>query len=245
MLNCYVIDDEEHASKIIASYIEMTEGLQLMGTETNPLNALKKITGGLLAPDITFLDVDMPKVSGIELAGMIGNRTKVIFTTAFPEYAVNAFEHDAVDYITKPVSYIRFLKAVNKVWTTQAQLEPSKEEPEDTYFFVKTSPNGKLVKIHVNEIIYAEAKHNYVELVFKDKAYLAYLMLIEIEEQLPPDRFIRVQRSFIVNIELVKSIEGNFVTMVNGQDITIGASYRKMFQELVSAKSLKTKRRLP
>lgn len=242
-LKCYVVDDEEHASHTIATYIEMTEGLELIGTEGEPLSALKKISEEQLKPDITFLDIDMPRISGIDLAGLIGSYTEIIFITAFPDYAVNAFEQAAIDYVLKPVSYVRFLKAIGRVREKRAlSIGGSKEEQSGGYFFIKTNPNGILVKIVIEEIIYAEAKHNYVAIFLKDRSYLAYLMLSEIEEKLPLDKFVRLQKSYIVNIEMVNSIEGNSVTMVTGTAITVGPLYRKMFQALIMEKSLRTKR---
>src|SRR6476620_4809192 len=114
MVTCYIVDDESHAVETLSAYIERVPGLSLIGSATNPLIALEEISG-TVHPDITFLDVDMPQLSGIELAGLINDRTKVIFTTAFSDYAVAAFEKNASDYMLKPISFERFLTSVKKV----------------------------------------------------------------------------------------------------------------------------------
>lgn len=245
MIHCYVVDDEEHALQTIANYIEETDGLKLIGTEMNPVNALNQIADGRIRPDITFLDVDMPKISGIDLAGMINHKTAIIFTTAFPTYAVKAFEYAAVDYLVKPIAYPRFLKAVNRVRTSRAMVkekEAVKEDGAEKYFFIKTNANGALTKILVDDIILVEAKHNYVELLTRTISYLTYLTISETEAELTKNKFVRVQKSYLVNLDMVISIEGNLIRMVNGREIVVGASYRKQFQELISRKALLTKR---
>lgn len=243
MICCYVVDDEEHALQTIANYISETDDLTLIGTELNPINALNQILDGRIKPDITFLDVDMPKISGIDLAGMIASKTAIIFTTAFPTYAVKAFEHAAIDYLVKPIAYPRFLKAVNRVRTNRAKaLENNKGDDLGKYFFIKTNPNGALTKILVNDIIMVEARHNYIELITRSLSYLTYLTISETEAELPQSKFVRVQKSFLVNLDMISSVEGNSIRMINGREIIVGTSYRKHFQELISQKSLLTKR---
>lgn len=250
ILKCYVVDDEKHASDVIATYIEMTEGLELIGTEQNPLIALKRISEHEIHPDITFLDIDMPAISGIELATLIERETFIIFTTAYSDYAVTAYEGNAIDYMVKPVSYVRFLKSVGKVRKLITQGPASKseevtgiqvnqpEEPPENYFFIKGDSKGKLIKLAVAEIIYAEAKHNFVELITKARSYIAYLSLSELEKTLPADRFTRIHKSCIINLEMIKSIYGNTVIMVNEQQFTVGRTYRQVFQAAIAGKYL-------
>jgi DNA-binding LytR/AlgR family response regulator len=242
-LRAYIVDDEEHASKIITSYIEMTEGLELAGSELDPLIALNKLVTREIQADITFLDIDMPKISGIELAGMIEKQTEVIFTTAFEEYAASAFEGNALDYLVKPISYIRFLKAINKV-RSKLSLEKNavRLDKDERNFFIKTYPNNRLINIAFDDIIYVESKHNYIEFFLNEVSYLAYLTLLEVNGKLPVDKFIRIHKSYIINLEMMSLIEGNTVKMTSGKEIMIGPNYRKSFQEIISEKLLKTKR---
>ena len=141
-LTCYIVDDESHSIEILKSFIEKTPGLELAGSSTDPLFALNEV---MVAgpPDITFLDVDMPELSGLELAGLINEYTKVVFTTSFPEYAIDAFEIDAEDYLLKPIAYERFLKSIKKVKKNMLEKSPGNDQPDD-FFLIKSEIKGKM-----------------------------------------------------------------------------------------------------
>lgn len=243
MLKCYVIDDEPHAIEVISRHIANTPGLELIGTELNPLNAVRKIGDGELSPDITFADIDMPQITGIDLAELISNRTLVIFTTAFPNYAVTAFEKNALDYIVKPITYERFLKAVNKAREkiSDKKVRPAPEE-KSNYFFINIEVRGKLVKVVEDEIVYIEAKSNYIRIFLENDHHLAYISLNEMQDKLPADKFVRSHKSFIAGLQKVKIVEGELITFIDGRQIPLGPMYKAKFMESIGQKMLKSRR---
>src|SRR6185437_11434262 len=159
-LTCYIVDDETHSIEILKSFIEKTPGLTLTGSATDPLFALNEVMVDD-PPDVTFLDVDMPELSGMEFAELVNAHTRIIFTTSFCEYAVEAFEKNAEDYLLKPIGYERFLKAIKKVKTNILNKE-RKNNRVDEFFLIKSDVKGKMIKIIKNDIILVEAMQNYV-----------------------------------------------------------------------------------
>jgi two-component system LytT family response regulator len=182
MTSCYIIDDELHAIQVLAGYVNKTPGLELAGSTENPLEGLNEFREKGYA-DITFVDIDMAQLSGIEVATLIGNKTSVVFTTAFPKYAVEAFEKDASDYILKPITYERFLKCINKI---TARIGSKKE---NDFFYIQCESKGKIIKLNYDDIIFVEALKNYVSIHTADNKHLTYLTLKEMEGSLPPNRF--------------------------------------------------------
>ncbi|WP_299991786.1 LytTR family DNA-binding domain-containing protein [uncultured Pontibacter sp.] len=243
MITCYVVDDERHALEVLSRYIQNTPGLQLIGAEENPLQALDAIASGQLTADITFLDVDMPQLSGVDLAGLINSRTTVVFTTAYPDYAYQAFEKNAVDFLLKPISYERFLKGVTKV---KESLQPKQAIPaaelSDSYFFIKTDVKGKFVRVNFEEISYVEAMQNYVRIQTATEKLTTYLSMKEVEEHLPTTDFARVHKSFIVHLPKIKTVEGNQIVLSTGSVVPMGSSYRAALLDMINAKLLKSKR---
>lgn len=245
MIKCFVVDDEAHAIEVLQRYIERTPGLELIGTEENPLLALDDIAGGRLVPEIVFVDVDMPQLSGVELAALINRYTGVVFTTAHPNYALQAFEKDAVDYMLKPITYERFLKSVNKI---RKYLRAKSRFPlrhEDKYYiFIKSEMKGKMIKVNLQEITYIEAMQNYIKIHVGSSTHITYLTMKEIEEHLPRTSFKRVHKSFIVNLDKVKAVEGNQLLLQDEAVVSIGIRYREAVMQLVQARLVKS-RRLP
>jgi len=223
-LNCYIVDDEYHSIEILKAYIAKTPWLELKGASTDPVAALDQVASPD-PPQITFLDVDMPELSGMEFAGMVSLYTKVIFTTSYPEYAIEAFEKEAVDYLLKPVSYERFLKSVNKV-KKPALEQLGRTARELPYFYIKTDLKGKVARITTADILYIEASQNYVCIHCTSGKHLAYLTLGEIAERLPGARFYRVHRSFIINVEKIKTLEHGQVTMEDHSVLALGREYK-------------------
>lgn len=246
ILKCYVIDDEQHAIEVISRHIRNTPGLDLVGAELNPLNAIRTIGDGELSPDITFVDIDMPQMTGIDFAELVGNRTLVIFTTAFPNYAVSAFDKNALDYMLKPITYERFLKAVDKARQKISEKKArSVSDEKSNYFFIKIDVKGKLVKISEDDIVYIEAKQNYIQINLENNHYLTYLSLAEIEEKLPQDKFVRCHKSFIASLQKVKVVEGGVITFIDGRQILLGSTYKVKLMESIAQKLFKSKRNQP
>lgn len=242
-MKCFIVDDEAHALEVLARYVEKTPGLELAGTEENPLVALNIITEAKEVLDITFVDVDMPQLSGVELAELINTHTTVVFTTAYPDYAFQAFEKNAVDYLLKPISYERFLKAIHKVKERFA----GKNIADDTkdgrdHFFVKSEIKGKIVRVDLAAIDYIEALQNYVRIHSGSDTLTTYLTMKEVEENLPENKFSRVHKSFIVNSAKVRALEGNQIILSNKSVIPLGANYRTTFMETIMPKLIKSKR---
>jgi DNA-binding LytR/AlgR family response regulator len=205
-INCLIIDDEPLARKGLKEYVEDVDFLQLAGEFDNPLKATALI--GKLERPLLFLDIQMPKITGLEFFKSLQSPPPVIFTTAYPEYALEGFEVNALDYLVKPVSFDRFIKAVFKAKEHYEMREKNSAEATGfDYFFIKT--DNKLVKIFFDEVLLVEALQNYVTVHTREKKYITYLTFKSVEEYLPADKFIRVHKSYIVAASKIDSIEGN------------------------------------
>jgi DNA-binding LytR/AlgR family response regulator len=208
MLNCIIIDDEPLARKGLKEYILDVDFLHLSGEFSNPLKAMTVLEQEKI--DLVFLDIQMPKLTGLEFIKTLKAQPLVIFTTAYPQYAVEGFDLDALDYLVKPFSFDRFLKAAIKARThVETAKQAIYEKPDPTYFFIKS--DNKLVKVLYDDLLFVEALQNYVAVHSKDKKLITYLTFKSVEEHLPPDRFLKIHKSYIVSIAKIDSIEGNEV----------------------------------
>jgi len=222
-INCMIVDDEPLARQIIQTYIARVPGWKLVKSCMNAVEAYEGLHQ--YAVDILLLDIQMPVVSGIEFLRSLKQAPQVIFTTAYAEHAVAAFELNAVDYLVKPVTYERFLQAVEKsrerlsTRTSQTALL----SPPD-YCFIKQ--DARLVRVNYRDILYMEARRDFTMLHCKDKKLLASMHLKALENMLLPAYIQRVHRSYIVNIDSIKAIEGNTIE-IGGASIPIGANYKK------------------
>lgn len=236
-LKCIIIDDEPVARKIVQEFTEEIDYLELAGQAENPVKALPLLQHNDI--DIIFLDINMPKINGIDFLKNAKQNAVVIITTAYAQYAVDAFGLDVLDYLVKPIAFDRFLKACNKAKETIAlkrspALQPSKTED---HFFIKC--NNQIEKVYYSDLIYAEAMLNYVMLYTPSKKMMVYVTIKSLEEQLPAHTFIKVHKSFIVNINKIKSIEGNMLNIENAQ-ITISQNLReKVITEVVKDRMIK------
>lgn len=234
-INCFAIDDEQHALDVLGKHILKTPGLTLAGMDTNPLEALDKITSGTVKADITFLDIDMPQLSGMDLAGLLPVNTNIIFTTAFKDYAVSAFEKDAVDYILKPIAYERFLLSIKKVRERLIN-----NEKDASHIFIQFE--GKLQRIDLEEVVYVESAQNYIRIHLDNDIKLVYLTLKEIQERLPSTQFVQVHRSYLINLHKVIGVEGGMIHLSEGNTVQIGASFKKSFQRKITPHLIRSKR---
>jgi len=239
-LTCYIIDDEFDALELLKDYAMETPGLELVGYSQKPIEALDFITGPN-APDITFLDVDMRQLTGLEFAGMINLYTAVIFTTAYPQYALQAFEKEAYDYLMKPISYARFIDSVTRYEKHLHHHRRFKNMEE--FFNVKSEHKGRMVRIKTQEVMYIESKQNYIQIYTTGGEHTTYLTMNEIEKELPV-YFFRVHRSFIINGNYARFVERNRVILDGGISIALGESYKQHFLEAMEAGLIKTKRAL-
>ena len=211
MINCIIVDDEQHAIDILVHYVNQTPFLNLTGTTTNPMEALDMM--GKQKVDLVFLDIQMPELSGIDFIKAINGKAKIILTTAYSEFALESYELDVVDYLLKPIRLPRFLSAVQKAVKEldDPQEKASASAAEDDYIFVKTESKGKLLKINLDEIDFIEGMKNYVAIHCAGKKTLVYTSMKELEEKLSDKQFIRVHKSFIIPIAKITGIEGNLL----------------------------------
>ena len=238
MISCLIVDDEYDAIDVMEHYIKQTPILQLVGATTNPLEALQILATQNI--DLVFLDIQMPQLSGMDVVKAIGGKTKVILTTAYSEFAVEAYNLEVVDYLLKPIPFPRFLTAVQRaakqINETDASTLP---EGEEDYIFVKTESKGKLLKIELGDIDYIEAANNYIAVHQGGKKTLVYTTMKEMEERLPRKSFIRVHKSFIVPVAKITGIEGNLLRLKGvTAEIMIGENYKSDLMEIIRNKMI-------
>lgn len=209
-LNCLIVDDEPIARQLLEEYIDDINFLNLVGAAENPLKANNQLL--TTSVDLLFLDINMPKMSGIDFLRSNPHLPMTIVTTAYPEYALDGFELEVIDYLVKPISSDRFLRACLKAKEFyELKKNRSNHTPgQQLYFYVRH--NGKFEKIHFDELLYVEALQNYVVLhTSDDRKLVVYLTMKAVHEQLPGEVFIKVHKSTIVNSSKIKSIEGNTI----------------------------------
>lgn len=240
MITCVIVDDEQHAIDVLMHYISRIPTLDVIATFMDPIEAL-----GFLhtrAVDLLFLDIQMPELSGIDLVKAIRGQSKVILTTAYSEFVSEGYELEVTDYLLKPVSFPRFLKAIQRLQPVQGIAGDGDGEggsgPQedaglaDDYFFVKTELKGKILKINTRDIDYIESMNNYVAIHHDGTKTIAYLNMKDLEERLPSRHFMRIHRSYIIAFEKIVAIEGNTVHLRRiKEDIPLGETYKAGFLE--------------
>ncbi len=235
-ISCIVIDDEPLARKGIMEYINDVDFLEFRSAFEDPLKAMHELETGMV--QLIFLDIQMPKISGVEFFKSLKNAPPVIFTTAYPQYALEGFELNALDYLVKPISFERFLKAALKAKEYyELRQENSNKNGEEDFFFIKA--DNKLLKLRFDEILYVEALQNYVAIHTSTKKFITYLTFKSIEEYLPPGQFMKTHKSFIIAASKIDSIEGNEIT-VSGHKIPISRGSRdEVMEKLLRGRFLK------
>ena len=234
-INCIVIDDEPLARKGIKEYIEELDFLHLVGEVDSPIKANTLLSASDV--QLIFLDIQMPKINGLDFFKTLKYPPPVIFTTAYPQYALEGFDLNALDYLVKPISFDRFLKAANKAkeyyeLRLKNQKLSGKERSSDRVFM---KVDGRLIKIYFNDILFIEALQNYIAVHTKDKKYISYLTLQSLIEFLPASDFVKTHKSFIVSVNKVDSIEGNNL-QVGQHHIPISRSLKEEVMEKLLGK---------
>ena len=237
-INCLIIDDEPLARKGLKEYIADSGFLNLLGEFDNPLKATELLGTGEV--QLIFLDIQMPKITGLDFFKTLQNPPPVIFTTAYPQYALDGFEVNALDYLVKPISFDRFLKAslrAKEFYEVREKNLPGTSGPAADYFFIKA--DNKLVKLMYDDILFAEALQNYVVIHTKDKKYMTYLTFKSVEDYLPSDKFIKTHKSYIVSAAKIESIEGNMIR-IGPHHIPISRNLKEeVMDKLLKGKFLK------
>ena len=242
-LSCAIVDDEPLALDLLETYVNKTPFLQLQGKYSSAVVAMKGLQENPV--DLLFLDIQMPELNGLEFSQMVVPETRIIFTTAFSQYALDSYRVNALDYLLKPISYSDFLKAAQKAYQWFELLQRKNEEPAVTSgteneverIFVKTE--YKLVQIELNRILYIEGLKDYVKIYLEGETHpvLSLISMKMVEDMLPSSRFVRVHRSYIVQPEKIKVIERNRI--VFGKEyIPISDNYKQKFFDFLAQHSI-------
>jgi len=233
IIKCLAIDDEPLALKKIVSYMEKVPFLNLVAACRSAFEAIDAMKNNKV--QLLFIDINMPELSGMEFIKTLADKPYIVFTTAYSEYAVEGFQVDAVDYLMKPISFGNFLKAANKVKNLIELNSKSQNESLKTtsnHLFVKSE--YKLIRIELDAIKYIESQHEYVKIhLINSNPILTQLSMKSMEEQLPSDRFMRVHRSFIVNLAKISVIERARIVFDGKVYIPVSKQYKEIFQEYI------------
>ena len=239
-IRCAVVDDEPLALGLMASYVKKTPFLELVGSYSSAVQAMQEMHDNPV--DLIFLDIQMPELNGLDYSRMISPQTRVVFTTAFNQYALDGYKVNALDYLLKPISYPDFLLAANKAqeWfrLVEQSQQSEKKENQDEKLSIFVKSDYKLIRIELKNILYVEGLKDYVK-IYEENASRPVISLMSMkamEEMLPADRFMRVHRSYIVQNEKIRIIEHNRIVFGNTY-IPIGDSYKQAFQDFLNKRS--------
>lgn len=219
-IKCVVVDDEPLAIQLLENYVMKIPFLELVFSSENPILALEYIQKN--EADLIFLDIQMPELSGINFMKIVGDKLKYILTTAYSEYALEGYEHNVIDYLLKPISFGRFEKSALKA----QERFPTNETSANSYFFVKSS--GQQHKINFDQILFVESIKDYVNIKTENQEYIVLDTLKSLESQLP-ENFVRVHKSFILNLNKIEKIDVRNVFLNSGKEIPIGETYKSEF----------------
>jgi DNA-binding LytR/AlgR family response regulator len=228
-MRCIIVDDEPLAQEVLETYVQKVDDLQLLKKCSNAMEAMQTLHREPV--DLMFLDIQMPVIDGLSFLKSLKNPPAVIITTAYPNHAIEGFDLDVADYLLKPISFERFLKAVNKVADHRRNQHSESAEPE--YTFLKV--DSKLVKVNYADIVYVEGMKDYLKIFVKgtDKPLVVHQTMKRFEDLVPKGKFMRVHKSYIVSLPMVNSIVGNFI-QIHGREIPIGANYKDQLIGMVS-----------
>lgn len=217
-IKCVIVDDEPLAISLLESYVHKVPFLEMVFSTENPIEAMDYVQKN--ESDLIFLDIQMPELTGINFMKILGDKKKYILTTAYSEYALEGYDHHIIDYLLKPIPFERFYKSVLKAQERFIKAE----NREDTHFFVKSS--GQQHRINFKDILYVESIRDYVNIKTAGHEYIVLDTLKSMELQLPETSFVRIHKSFIINLHHISHVAGKKVTLISGNEIPIGESYR-------------------
>jgi len=231
-IKCLVVDDEPLARDLMRSHLEKLENFEIVAECSDAMKALQALRNYKV--DLMFMDIQMPQITGIEFLKTLKNPPRVIFTTAYREYAVDGFELDVVDFLLKPITFERFLKSVNKYFLLTREdvkvnsFSHSSAPKEDDFIYVKE--NKKVVKIYLNEILYIEGLSEYVQIYTENKKLVTKTSMTNMEEKLPDSDFMRIHKSFIVSLNKIEAFTSTTID-IPGKELPIGRSYKNAVLE--------------
>ena len=232
-MKCVILDDEPLAVELITSYINDTENLQLAFASTDAFDAIQFIQKNEV--DIVFLDMQMPELTGIQVLKIIGTGYKVIFTTAYTDYALDGYEYSITDYLLKPISFERFTKAIEKINQSNVSTQQKNILTEDDFIFIKS--DGKMIKINLGDILFIEGLKDYLSIQTNTEKLITLQNLKTFEEHLNPQKFMRVHKSYIVSLNKIDTIERNRI-FIGEHIIPIGDTYRDAFLKRIEGNKI-------
>lgn len=229
MINCIIIEDQSPAQRILKKYIQDVETLELQASFSNAIQALEFLKTNVV--ELIFLDIHLPKISGIDFLKAMQNPPHIILTTAFPDYALESYELSVIDYLLKPFSFQRFIKAIAKIpeKTTSTSKSKNQEKAPEFAAFLFIKSGYEHIKISVHDILYIKSDGDYTELFLPQKKYLSSEPLRYWEERLNKSQFVRTQKSFIINTLKIEKVVGNQVYLPNDRQVPIGRAYKEAF----------------
>lgn len=247
LISCLVVDDEPLACQLLERFIGRIASLQLAATCTNAVDAVDAVR--IHQPTLLFLDIEMPEMNGLDFLNTFPatNRPQIVLTTAYPQYALNGFDYDVTDYLLKPIRFERFVRAINKVHarTTQAPLplpaipsvadstsgftESQTTAPTEPFIWINV--NKKKIRLIIRDILFVESLKDYTRIHLPDQRIDVHTPLNKLEQLLPPDAFMRINRSYVVRRDAVASIQARTVELTNRTQLTIGITYRESVRE--------------
>ena len=226
---CIIVDDEPPATRILENYIGKVSFLEKVGVFNDSLKALEFLN--TQSVDVIFLDIQMPQLTGLQISKIISKDIKVIFTTAYPDFALEGFELNAVDYLLKPIAFERFYQAVSKL-NSEAKVEVLKQNNSSDFIFVKTDGKNKFQKLFLEEILYVESLQNYVCIHTLKQQIITHSSLKNVVESLPEKDFIQIHKSFVVALKQIESTD-SFSVFINAKELPIGATFKDAFFERI------------
>ncbi|WP_243398926.1 LytR/AlgR family response regulator transcription factor [Hanstruepera neustonica] len=229
-ITCLIVDDERIAREVIATHVSKIDNVSVLASCSSAMEAFKIINAHKV--DLIFLDINMPDVSGISFAKSINKDIKIIFTTAYRDYAVEGFELQAVDYLLKPIAFERLLKAVNTYFNVYSNAISETASQLETNQFMFVRSDRRMIKIDFNAIVYIESYSDYIKIHLENETIVTRETISAIEAKLPSNQFLRIHRSFIVSIAHITSFTNEHV-MIQGKALTISRSYKKEALEVL------------
>ncbi|WP_214226635.1 LytTR family DNA-binding domain-containing protein [Pedobacter sp. B4-66] len=231
-IRIFLVDDEDHAMDLLTMYAERISDVQIVGRETDPAKAVRMILDKEIVADAVFLDIDMPVLGGLSFAGLVRHLVQVVFTTAHRQYAPESYLHDAVDYLLKPVTFERFLVSLEKLRQRLTAQKIGKATLLD-HISIPGDGKGTFIVLETKDILYVQGSSNYVTIYTDTREYLTNYSMIKVEQLLYSNQFLRVHKSYIVNLRKIVKADNESIFLTNGKDIPLSETYRKQFMNLM------------
>ncbi|MBC7450712.1 MAG: response regulator transcription factor [Cytophagales bacterium] len=230
-VKCIVIDDEPLGVDVLETYISRVPYLTLEAKFNNGVDALAYVNASQV--DLLFIDIQMPDINGMDFLKLINKKINIVFTTAYPQYALEGYDFNPVDFLVKPISFDKFMRAVSRVDTPVIPLAETDVIPQ--YFYIKAK--GKTIRILMSDILYMEGLKDYVIFYTSEAKYLSLHSMKELETKLPSKQFLRIHKSYIVELNKIEEVGANYVKIC-GKQIPVGRQYKQPFQQFVESKKL-------